>query len=467
MYAGQTVEAGPDARGARRSARTPTRACCSPAIPTAPTSSPASPALVPSPLAPPPGCRFHAALPAGAPSVLQRRPPALVAASAPGHAVACVSPTSAQGRARMSAGASPSSRRATSSYRARRRTRVPRQAVPPVRAVGRRHARARGRRDAGAGRRVRLRQDHARRARCSASSARPPATIRLDGAVVSGLEPREARRIRRAVQYVHQDAGAALDPWWSIGRILDEALRIHGVARPRRARARQIDAILAAVGLDASFRPPLPARAVGRPAAPRGAGAHPRCCEPRIVILDEPTSGLDLSVQATVLSLIADLQARFGLTYLFISPRPLGGRAHVRPRRHHVSRPHRRGRAGARHLRRARAIPTRARCWPPRRGSSPAASSAAACSRASRRARASCPRAAPSARAARTPRRRAPIRCRRWSPSPTATTSPACAGGRSRSTRIAPSPHLFRWGEGRGEGRTTYAPQAALACRLA
>ena len=50
-------------------------------------------------------------------------------------------------------------------------------------------------------------------------------TIRLDGAVVSGQEPREARRNRRAVQYVHQDPGAALDPWWSIGHALDEALR--------------------------------------------------------------------------------------------------------------------------------------------------------------------------------------------------------------------------------------------------
>ena len=54
-------------------------------------------------------------------------------------------------------------------------------------------------------------------------------TIRLDGAVVSGVTPRVARRIRRAVQYVHQDPGASLDPWWSIGHALDEALRIHGL----------------------------------------------------------------------------------------------------------------------------------------------------------------------------------------------------------------------------------------------
>ncbi|MFL5057424.1 MAG: ATP-binding cassette domain-containing protein, partial [Microvirga sp.] len=53
--------------------------------------------------------------------------------------------------------------------------------------------------------------------------------IRLDGRVVSGVPPREARALRPAIQYVHQDAGAALDPWWSIGRILDEGLVINGL----------------------------------------------------------------------------------------------------------------------------------------------------------------------------------------------------------------------------------------------
>ena len=64
--------------------------------------------------------------------------------------------------------------------------------------------------------------------------------IRLDGAVVSGLAPREARARRRAIQYVHQDAGAALDPWWSIGaRVLVHVLERRGGARePPAARAR-------------------------------------------------------------------------------------------------------------------------------------------------------------------------------------------------------------------------------------
>src|SRR5207253_1465039 len=53
--------------------------------------------------------------------------------------------------------------------------------------------------------------------------------IRLDGKVVSGMTPYAARAGRRAVQYVHQDAGAALDPWWSIGSILEEGLIVQGL----------------------------------------------------------------------------------------------------------------------------------------------------------------------------------------------------------------------------------------------
>ena len=141
--------------------------------------------------------------------------------------------------------------------------------------------------------------------------------IRLDGRVVSGLPPGEARARRRAVQYVHQDAGAALDPWWSIGRILEEGLIVQGHS-DARARQEKIGAILDAVGLDRSFRPRYVHELSGGQLR-RVALARILLLEPRLVILDEPTSGLDLSVQATVLRLIADLKARLGLTYLLIS----------------------------------------------------------------------------------------------------------------------------------------------------
>ena len=124
--------------------------------------------------------------------------------------------------------------------------------------------------------------------------------IRLDGPVVSGLEPREARARRRAIQYVHQDAGAALDPWWSIGRLLEEGLTVHGVSQSSERQAK-VGAMLEAVGLDQSFFPRYVHELSGGQLR-RVALARILLLQPRIVILDEPTSGLDLSVQATVLS---------------------------------------------------------------------------------------------------------------------------------------------------------------------
>src|SRR5262245_62699053 len=109
-------------------------------------------------------------------------------------------------------------------------------------------------------------------------------TIRLDGTIVSGLEPHEARRVRRAVQYVHQDPGASLDPWWSIGHALDEALRIHGVAA-RAEREQRIHTILHAVGLDPSFRKRYPHELSGGQQRRVGL-ARILVLQPRIIILD-------------------------------------------------------------------------------------------------------------------------------------------------------------------------------------
>jgi oligopeptide/dipeptide ABC transporter ATP-binding protein len=142
-------------------------------------------------------------------------------------------------------------------------------------------------------------------------------TIRLDGKVVSGLAPREARRARRDIQYVHQDAAAALDPWWSIGRTIEEALIINGVGPASERRAR-IDRVLTAVGLDLTVKRRYPHELSGGQLR-RATLARVLVLVPRLVILDEPTAGLDLSVQATVLRLLRDLRAELGLTYLFIS----------------------------------------------------------------------------------------------------------------------------------------------------
>jgi oligopeptide/dipeptide ABC transporter ATP-binding protein len=142
-------------------------------------------------------------------------------------------------------------------------------------------------------------------------------SITLAGRKVSGVVPKTARILRRDIQYVHQDPGAALDPWWRVGHSIDEALRIVGVD-DKTERDRRIDTMLAAVGLDASFRLRYPHELSGGQQRRVGL-ARILVLQPKLVILDEPTAGLDLSVQATVLRLMRDLRDQLGLTYIFIS----------------------------------------------------------------------------------------------------------------------------------------------------
>lgn len=141
--------------------------------------------------------------------------------------------------------------------------------------------------------------------------------IFLDGESVGGLAVEAARRRRKTIQYVHQDAGAALDPWWSIGRTLAEGLLIHGV-RSASERRDRVAEMLGAVGLDPSWGRRYPHEFSGGQLR-RVALARILLPKPRVLVLDEPTSGLDMSVQATVLNLLLELRERFSLTYLFIS----------------------------------------------------------------------------------------------------------------------------------------------------
>ena len=141
--------------------------------------------------------------------------------------------------------------------------------------------------------------------------------ILLEGAPVHGLDRAGLRAVRRRIQYVYQDPGASLDPRWTIGRSLEEALVIHtDLARP--ARRDLVGQTLASVGLREEHLDLYPHELSGGQQRRVGL-ARVLALRPQIVILDEPTSGLDVSVQATILKLLQSLWREFALTYLLIS----------------------------------------------------------------------------------------------------------------------------------------------------
>ncbi|CAN5555776.1 ATP-binding cassette domain-containing protein [soil metagenome] len=142
-------------------------------------------------------------------------------------------------------------------------------------------------------------------------------TVFFDGAAIQNLRGPALRAVRSRLQYVYQDAGAALDPRWTIGRSLDEALVIHtSLSRPERmVRVRET---LAAVGLHEDQLSLYPHEISGGQQRRVGL-ARVLALHPRVLILDEPTSGLDVSVQATILKLLVALWRQYGLTLLFIS----------------------------------------------------------------------------------------------------------------------------------------------------
>jgi oligopeptide/dipeptide ABC transporter ATP-binding protein len=144
-------------------------------------------------------------------------------------------------------------------------------------------------------------------------------TIEFDGKQLpQGREVnRPNRELRGRLQIVFQDPYSSLNPWMTIAQTLDRPLRLHGLQDPDARRAR-VKELLAAVGLPLSAASKLPHQFSGGQRQ-RIAIARSLATNPDLIVADEVTSALDVSVQATILNLLRDLQAEMSLTYVLIS----------------------------------------------------------------------------------------------------------------------------------------------------
>jgi oligopeptide/dipeptide ABC transporter ATP-binding protein len=134
---------------------------------------------------------------------------------------------------------------------------------------------------------------------------------------VSRISQGEMKPLRREMRMIFQDPFSSLNPRLTVKDIIGEPLLIHGVAKGKEMEDRVAE-LMTAVGLDPAYMRRYPHEFSGGQRQRIGL-ARTLSLSPRLIIADEPVSALDVSVQAQVLNLLQELQARLGLTLLFIA----------------------------------------------------------------------------------------------------------------------------------------------------
>ena len=142
-------------------------------------------------------------------------------------------------------------------------------------------------------------------------------SIFFEGRDITNLDRKSLRELRRDMQIVFQDPQASLNPRLPVGAAIAEPLEIFRVAKGR-AKKERVAELMEIVGLNPDSMNRYPHEFSGGQKQRIGV-ARALALNPKLIVCDEPVSALDVSIQAQVVNLFQDLQAQFGLTYLFIA----------------------------------------------------------------------------------------------------------------------------------------------------